>query len=113
MERPPLVLPIMIFLLWMWQEAFSNLSVRTIPYSEFKNHLRAGEVVESVVKTDTIEGKIQPHGSPSTPPGAESRTNAPAAGTSLIFFARFEWRIPAWCRSWRRPMSGSMAPVPV
>jgi cell division protease FtsH len=73
-------LPIMIFLLWMWQEAFANISVRTIPYSEFKNYLRQGEVVDSVIKTDTIEGKIQPH-APAPAPGPN--TNA-AAGTNLV-----------------------------
>jgi cell division protease FtsH len=79
-------LPIMLLLLWMWQEAFSNLSVRTIPYSEFKSHLRSGEVVEAVVKPDTIEGKILPH----VPPGAhavpEANTNAPAAADKSYLF---------------------------
>ena len=67
-------LPIMLFFLWMWQEAFSNLSVRNIAYSEFKNYLRQGEVMECVVKTDTIEGQIQPRIEPT---GA--KTNAAAA----------------------------------
>ncbi|MDB6023503.1 MAG: ATP-dependent zinc metalloprotease FtsH, partial [Pedosphaera sp.] len=53
-------LPIMLFLLWMWQQAFSNLAVRSIPYSEFKNYLQHGEVSEALVKQDTVEGKIQP-----------------------------------------------------
>ncbi len=53
-------LPIMLFLLWMWQEAFANISVRTIPYSEFKSFLRQGVVADAVIKTDTVEGKIQP-----------------------------------------------------
>ncbi|MDB6064388.1 MAG: ftsH1 [Pedosphaera sp.] len=79
-------LPIMIFLLWMWQEAFSNLSVRTIPYSEFKSHLQAGEVVESVVKSDTIEGRILPHGPTATPPAASTGTNAPEAADKSYLF---------------------------
>lgn len=53
-------LPIMLLLLWMWQQAFSNLSVRTIPYSEFKSHLQKAEVAEATVKPDTVEGRIVP-----------------------------------------------------
>ena len=72
-------LPVMLFLIWMWQQAFSNLAVRTIPYSEFKSYLRQGVVGDSVIKSDTIEGKIQPH-SPVSP--TETKTNAPATAAS-------------------------------
>lgn len=49
----------MIFLLWIWQGTVSQFSVRTIPYSEFKEHLARGEVREVSVKTDEITGTIQ------------------------------------------------------
>jgi cell division protease FtsH len=52
-------LPLMIFLLWIWQGTVSQFSVRTIPYSEFKEHLARGEVLEVSVKTDEITGTIQ------------------------------------------------------
>ncbi|HZQ48448.1 MAG TPA: ATP-dependent metallopeptidase FtsH/Yme1/Tma family protein, partial [Verrucomicrobiae bacterium] len=81
-------LPIMIFLLWMWQEAFSNIAVKTIPYSEFKSYLQQGEVVDSVIKTDTIEGKIQPHApAPSSNPNTNvaTGTNAAAAEKPFLF----------------------------
>lgn len=66
-------LPIMLFFLWMWQEAFSNLSVRNIAYSEFKSYLRQGDVAECIVKADTIEGKIQPR-APSCRASKRTRT---------------------------------------
>src|SRR5579883_674900 len=69
-------LPVMLFLLWMWQQAFSNLAVRTIPYSEFKTYLEHDEVPEVMVKTDTIEGKIVPHAAAPSHPAAASETNA-------------------------------------
>jgi cell division protease FtsH len=71
-------LPVMFFLLWMWQQAFSNLAIRSIPYSEFKNHLEQGEVSEVTVKPDTVEGKIEPHAVAST---HETGTNAAKAQT--------------------------------
>jgi cell division protease FtsH len=74
-------LPIMLFLLWMWQEAFANISVRTIPYSEFKALLRQGEVTDAVVKPDTIEGRIQPR--PVVESHSTSTTNA-APGTNAV-----------------------------
>ncbi len=82
-------LPIMILLLWMWQEAFTNIAVRTLPYSEFKNYLRQGEVVESVLKTDTIEGKIQPRVSAAVPQpntNAIAGTNSTAASDKSFLF---------------------------
>src|SRR5215475_8219728 len=59
-SSPLWYLPIMLVLLWAWQSTFTQLTYRTIPYSEFKDHLKNGRVVECVVKTDTIEGRIQP-----------------------------------------------------
>jgi cell division protease FtsH len=52
-------------MLWAWQDAAHRVTVRTIPYSQFKSYLEHGEVVEcSVMKTE-ITGKIQPHASAS------------------------------------------------
>ncbi|MDB6017306.1 MAG: ftsH1 [Pedosphaera sp.] len=68
-------LPLMIFLLWMWQQAFSSMNVRTIPYSEFKTQVRQGQVVEATVRNDTIEGRIDPHAATSG-----NQSNATAAG---------------------------------
>jgi cell division protease FtsH len=73
-------LPLMFLFMWMWQGAFSSLSVRNISYSEFKNHLRAGEVPEAVLKTDTIEGRVQPK-RPSTATNNLNQTNATASAS--------------------------------
>jgi cell division protease FtsH len=70
----------MLAMLWIWQEAFKQVLVRTIPYSEFKSDLHHGEVVECTVRDDEIVGKIQPKtvaelAKPAggTPPAAEQK----------------------------------------
>jgi len=70
----------MLLLLWMWQSAIIQFAYKTIPYSEFKAHLRNGEVVECTVREDTIEGKILPN-SLTNAPSMASSTNA-IAGSS-------------------------------
>ena len=62
----------MLILLWIWQDAVSNYSVKTIPYSEFKEHVRNGEVTEARISPDRIQGKIELK---------VSGTNAPMAAT--------------------------------
>jgi cell division protease FtsH len=47
-------------LLWVWQSAFTQFTVRTIPYSEFKNYLAQGQVTEAQVGETEIKGKIEP-----------------------------------------------------
>lgn len=49
----------LLVIVWFWQEAISRVSVRTIPYSEFKDHLARGQVVEVNVSSDVIHGKIR------------------------------------------------------
>ncbi|HEY2574089.1 MAG TPA: ATP-dependent metallopeptidase FtsH/Yme1/Tma family protein, partial [Verrucomicrobiaceae bacterium] len=50
----------MMAMLWMWQEVLKQVNVRTIPYSEFKQDVRGGRVVECGVGEDDIIGTIQP-----------------------------------------------------
>src|SRR5688500_1510339 len=52
-----------MLLLWFWQEAISRVSVRTIPYSEFKQYIARAEVTEVNVSTDFVHGKIRPKAS--------------------------------------------------
>jgi cell division protease FtsH len=54
-------LPLMLLLLWTWQGAFTQFTVKTIPYSEFKARLAQGEVTEAEVKEGEINGSIKPH----------------------------------------------------
>ena len=78
---------IMLVMLWVWQAAVSQLTVRTIPYSEFRAHLARHEVVDAVVRQNEI---IWPRSCPrprlttniaaSAP--AVAQTNIPAAGTN-------------------------------
>ena len=61
-------------MLWVWQEAARQVIYRTIPYSEFKDDLKRGEVVECSITDSEIEGKIQPPAAASKETPAE---NAP------------------------------------
>ena len=79
---PPYRLPLwniilMLILLWIWQDAVSGLTVKTLNYSEFKQHVRSGEVTEAKISPDKIQGKIvlKPG---STNAVAATATNAPA-----------------------------------
>jgi cell division protease FtsH len=49
-----------LFILWGWQDLFYQLSVRTIPYSQFKTYLARHEVVAAIVKQDEIDGRLAP-----------------------------------------------------
>jgi cell division protease FtsH len=51
---------LMIVLVWFWQESVSHLTVRTIPYSEFKTRLQQKEVAEVNVALDEVTGRIVP-----------------------------------------------------
>jgi cell division protease FtsH len=56
----------MLMTLWLWQEVAQQAAVRTIPYSEFKDDLHDGEVIECSVGQSEILGKIQPRSSAAT-----------------------------------------------
>jgi DNA polymerase III gamma/tau subunit len=47
-------------MLWLWQEGARQVGVHTIPYSQFKDYVRAGEVVQCSIQQNEITGKIQP-----------------------------------------------------
>jgi cell division protease FtsH len=69
---------LMLGTLWAWQEAARQVVFRTIAYSDFKEDLKLGEVVECSVETSEIQGKIQPKATASENKAAES---APASKT--------------------------------
>ncbi len=74
---------LMFISLWLWQDAFRQVALRTIPYSEFKAHVARGEVSECTIEEDEITGKVTPK------PG----TVAPAAGkTTASPQAAFQFR---------------------
>lgn len=64
----------MLVLLWLWQEGAPHAVVRTIPYSEFKDYLHQGEVVECSVRKTEIDGNIQPHAHPAAHEAETSAT---------------------------------------
>jgi cell division protease FtsH len=71
-------LPIMLLLLWAWQTAVMQFAYHTIPYSEFKDHVRKGEIAECTIKESTIEGTIKPKAISTNNVSATALTNAPA-----------------------------------
>jgi cell division protease FtsH len=85
--RPPPRALLMYFLftllvLWGWQEWYQQMSVQTIPYSEFKAQLAQRNVSEVLVGQDQITGRIIPKASdtPATP--AQNTTMEAKAGDS-------------------------------
>ncbi|MCS7089965.1 MAG: ATP-dependent zinc metalloprotease FtsH [Verrucomicrobiota bacterium] len=60
-----------MLVLWSWQEWLDRWAVQTIPYSRFKQHLRAGEVKKVEVHPTEILGRIEP------------ATNRPLSSTSV------------------------------
>ena len=63
---------VLMLIVWFWQEAISRVSVRTIPYSQFKEHLAKGDIIEVNVGPDVISGKIRPR-------ACDTGTNQPPA----------------------------------
>ncbi|MGC8990428.1 MAG: ATP-dependent metallopeptidase FtsH/Yme1/Tma family protein, partial [Verrucomicrobiia bacterium] len=49
-----------LLVLWGWQGIYQQLTIRTIPYSQFKAHLERREVVEAAIKQDEIVGRVIP-----------------------------------------------------
>ncbi len=48
-----------LWLLFLWQSSFGRTEVRQIPYSEFKEFLAKGEVVEAAIGQNEIRGVIE------------------------------------------------------
>jgi cell division protease FtsH len=49
-----------LLILWVWQDAFRQATVQTIPYSQFKTYLARGEVTACSIEPNEIDGKIVP-----------------------------------------------------
>jgi cell division protease FtsH len=64
-----------LLVLWGWQEWFDHWTVRTIPYSQFKRHLRLGEVRQVEVRETEIFGRIVP--GPAPQPGMQTGHTTP------------------------------------
>jgi cell division protease FtsH len=51
---------LMLGMLWIWQEFAQQATMHTIPYSQFLNYVRQGEVAECSIKANEIDGTIHP-----------------------------------------------------
>lgn len=65
---------LMLGMLWIWQEFAQQATMHTIPYSQFLNSVRQGEVTECSIKATEIDGTIHPL--PDTSPEAELKAPA-------------------------------------
>src|ERR1041385_7603578 len=71
-----------IVLIWIWQGALTQITVKEIPYSEFKQRLVRGEVVDAKVGATDISGTIKSkpnlapltNATPNLPPDFSFRT---------------------------------------
>jgi cell division protease FtsH len=69
-------------MLWLWQEGPRHVGTRTISYSQFKEYVQDGEVVNCSVQQTEITGKIQLHpntASKETQPSAQKETKGTQA----------------------------------
>jgi cell division protease FtsH len=60
-----------LVLVWFWQQAFREMHVRSIAYSEFKEDLRQGEVSDVTIGADQITGTITPKPVPTQAPAKQ------------------------------------------
>ena len=72
-----------LLVMWVWQELFTPVPLRTIPYSEFKKYLARHEVAEAVVRQDEIDGRIVPRAE-SQSKTAPAEPGAPVASRNGI-----------------------------
>ena len=71
-------IPLILIILWIWQDILTNVPVKTIPYSVFKQHLAQAEVTECEIRESEIIGKITPKAEPSTPAESKEHKATPA-----------------------------------
>lgn len=60
-------LPLVLLLLWLWQDVAFRAPVTTITYSQFLDHLAAGDVTEVEVREEEIVGELRPGTKPGEP----------------------------------------------
>lgn len=51
---------LMLLLLWLWQDQWYAPAVRSIPYSDFKKAIAAGQIIECEIMEEAITGRIDP-----------------------------------------------------
>ena len=67
-----------LLVLWMWQDAFQQVTVKTIPYSEFKEYVARKEVTEASLRQNEIRGTIVPKAAKTQKGGKEQKPPARA-----------------------------------
>lgn len=74
----------MLLMLWLWQGAFRQATTKTIPYSEFKQLLKKGEIVQCTVGQNEITGVVNPAAATAAKPATNTtaRATSPAAAST-------------------------------
>lgn len=66
-------IPLVLLVLWVWQDLAHQATVKTIPYSEFKQYLAQGEVSEVRIGQTEIVGRVEPKkGKPAAAEGTKA-----------------------------------------
>ncbi len=75
-------IPVLLLLLLFWQDLFPSMRTLTIPYSQFKQYLAAGQVKDCEVEQDEIFGMIVPKAEPTAAkPGEAEKSSVKSAPT--------------------------------
>src|ERR1041384_2399024 len=82
---------LVILLLWLWQGVIGQALVHKIPYSEFKARLTRKEVIDCIVKDETIDGRLVLR-KDLTPLEGSALTNrfGPISGTNFFMTVRVD-----------------------
>ncbi len=86
-----------LLITWGWQEQFTQVTLPTNPYSQFKHYLALHEVTQASVKENEIDGRVVPKPHPATTaPSAEASPSVspnqekPQKDETAPFFFRTE-----------------------
>ena len=73
-----------LLMMWMLRQAGPDSSIKNIPYSEFKEHLNKGEVLECSIASDRITGTVKLKPAPAAPVVKISEPAETAAATAAV-----------------------------
>jgi cell division protease FtsH len=78
-------IPVLLLLLLFWQDLFPSMRTLTIPYSQFKQYLAAGQVKDCEVEQDEIFGMIVPKAeTTAAKPGEAEKSSAKPAPAKQV-----------------------------
>jgi cell division protease FtsH len=107
-------IPLMVLILWFWQDQLYQMTVKTIPYSQFKQYLADEEVGECQVQDLEIVGRIVPKKAQTAVPAAtteKSGGSKPATSDDKVVHPVRPGKSPAADADASQPAPASKAQV--